>query len=363
MNTPGRPVGVSPGTRPSACLTDVPGVRVGHAQRIGNGWCTGTTVVLLPEGCTAAVDVRGGGPGTRETDLLHPHATMPFANAFCLTGGSAYGLGAAGGVMSYLEGKGVGFPVGAGSNDVVPIVPAAVIFDLGRGGRFTNRPDESFGRRAAAAARGRRCATGSVGAGTGARSHGLQGGVGTASVTLADGTVVSALAVVNSAGTVIDPATGLPWEPGSLALRRPDASERDALRVYYDASIPPLNTTIGVVATDAMLSKAECGRLATIAHDGMARAIRPVHTMLDGDVVFAAATGTREAPQPTDGAWATAARLRLRWINEVLVAGAQAFASACTDAVVLAEGRGGALSYRDLCPSAFSRYASAPSKG
>ncbi len=343
------------------CLTDIAGVRVGHAQRVGGGWCTGTTVVLLPDGTTAGVDVRGGGPGTRETDLLHPLATMPFANAICLTGGSAYGLAAAGGVMSYLEAKGIGFAVGPGAHDVVPIVPGAVIFDLGRGGRFANRPDESFGGRAAAASRATPCANGSVGAGTGARSKGLQGGVGTASVSLPGGTVVAALAVVNSAGTVIDPATGLPWMPGATRLRRPPAGERDALRAHFVASTPALNTTIGVVATTATLTKAECSKLAAVAHDGMARAIRPVHSLLDGDVVFGVATGRDEAPPPADPA--DAARARLRWLNDVLEAGAQAFAAACTNAVVSAVGKCGARAYRDLCPSAFPRFPNPATKG
>ena len=343
------------------CLTDVAGVRVGHAQRHGGGWCTGTTVVLLPDGTTAGVDVRGGGPGTRETDLLHPLATMPFANAICLTGGSAYGLAAAGGVMAHLEAKGIGFPVGANPGEVVPIVPGAVIFDLGRGGRFTNRPDESFGRRAAAAAKARPCPNGSVGAGTGARSKGLQGGVGTASVMLPGGTVVAALAVVNSAGSVIDPDTGLPWMPGAVRLRRPPAGERAALRAHFAASTPALNTTIGVVATTATLTKAEAGKLAAVAHDGMARAIRPVHSLLDGDVVFGVATGRDQAPPPADPAHAD--RARFMWLNSVLEAGAQAFAAACTNAIVAAVARGAAPAYRDLCPSAYPRFPIADAKG
>lgn len=343
------------------CLTDVAGVRVGHAHRVGRGWCTGTTVVLLPQRTTVAVDVRGGGPGTRETDLLGPLATIQHADAICLSGGSAYGLAAADGVMQHLEAKGVGFPVGPRPHDVVPLVPAAVIFDLGRGGNFSNRPDASFGLRAARSARATACATGAVGAGTGARSKGLQGGVGTASRRLADGTVVAALAVVNSAGAVIDVDRGLPWQPGSLHLRRPNAAEREALAVHYDAAIPALNTTIGVIATDAALTRTECGRLAAVAHDGMARAIRPVHSLLDGDVVFAASTGARSHPQaqsPRDEA-----RAALRWRNELLAAAADAFAAACTDAVVLTAARPGAIAYRDLCPSAFSRYAPSVPKG
>jgi len=326
-------------------LTDVPGIRVGHHHRVGRGFRTGTTVVLLPEGATVGVDVRGGGPGTRETDLLSPSATIATAHAICLTGGSAYGLAAAGGVMRFLEERGIGFSVGAGARDVVPLVPSAVIFDLGRGGNFGSRPDEEFGYRAAKSARSSRSPVGSIGAGTGARAHGLQGGVGTASAVVHGDVVVSALAVVNAAGSVIDPSTGLPWESGSVTLRRPIASERAALRDHLDAAVPPLNTTIGIVATTAVLSKAECGKFAAVAHDGLARAVRPVHSLLDGDTIFGVSSG--RDPQPTVD--------RVKWMNAVLEAGARCFAAACTDAVVHAVARGGDPAYRDLCPSAYPR--------
>ena len=343
------------------CLTDVPGVRVGHAQRVGRGWRTGTTVVLLPDDTAGGVDVRGGGPGTRETDLLHPTATMQTVHAICLTGGSAYGLATAGGVMAHLEARGVGFKVGAGTHDLVPIVPGAVIFDLGRGGVFGNRPDEAFGRRAAAAARARPSPNGAVGAGTGAVSRGLQGGVGTASTVLLNGMslngiVVAALAVVNSAGSVIDPVTGLPWIAGDLRLRKPSAADRSALRGRMETVTPALNTTIGVVATTAALTKAECHKLASVAHDGLARAIRPVHSMLDGDSIFGVATGRDDLGSMADSAAADEApqRARIRWLNAVLEAGAACFAAACTNAITHAASNGGAPSYRDLCPSAFS---------
>lgn len=337
------------------CLTDVPGVRVGHTQRVGRGWRTGTTVVLLPDETVGSVEVRGGGPGTRETDLLHPTATMQTVHAICLTGGSAYGLAAAHGVMAYLEERSVGFKVGLAASNVVPIVPAAVIFDLGRGGDFGNRPDESFGRRAAAAARARPFANGAIGAGIGARSRGLQGGVGTASTLLPNGVVVSALAVVNSAGTVIDPATALPWMPGAIRLRGPSATDRRALRAHLDAATPPLNTTVGVVATTAALSKAECNKLASVAHDGLARAIRPVHSMLDGDSIFGVSTGRDDLGSMIDSSadGEPPMRARIRWLNAVLEAGAQCFAAACTNAIVQAHGSEGAPAYRELCPSAF----------
>lgn len=339
------------------CLTDVPGIRVGHHQRRGNGWRTGTTVALLPDGTVGGIDVRGGGPGTRDTDLLQPTATMDVVHAICLTGGSAYGLAAAGGVMRHLEAKAVGFKVGPGTHDVVPIVPSAVIFDLGRGGSFGHRPDESFGERAARSARATPSPLGAVGAGTGARARGLQGGVGTASVTLANGVVVSALAVVNAAGSVIDPSTGLPWMPGRIALRRPLAGERDALRRHMDSAVPPLNTTIGIVATTAALTKAECSKFASVAHDGLARAVRPVHSLLDGDTVFGLSTGRDElgSLQNVADDGLPPQRSRIGWLNAVLEAGAACFAAACTDAIVHAVSTGADPSYRDLCPSAFPR--------
>jgi len=258
--------------------------------------------------------------------------------------------------MAFLEERGVGFKVGLAAAHVVPIVPAAVIFDLGRGGNFGNRPDESFGRRAAAAARTRPFANGAIGAGAGARARGLQGGVGTASTVLPNGVIVSALAVVNSAGTVIDPETGLPWMPWSTRLRSPSASDRRTLRAHLESATPPLNTTIGVVATTAALSKAECNKLASVAHDGLARAIRPVHSMLDGDSIFGVATGRDELGSMLDASvdGEPPSRARIRWLNAVLEAGAECFAAACTNAIVQAVGNVDAPAYRDLCPSAFA---------
>ena len=162
-------------------LADVTGLRVGHHQRLGRGWQTGTTVVLAPDGAVAAVDVRGGGPGTRETDALDARNLVDRIHAVCLTGGSAYGLAAADGVMAHLERRQLGIRVGPEPAHVVPVVPTAVIFDLGRGGGFGNRPDAAFGARARPSARARGIARGAVGAGTGARSGGMQGGVGMAS--------------------------------------------------------------------------------------------------------------------------------------------------------------------------------------
>ncbi|MFN8077976.1 MAG: P1 family peptidase [Kineosporiaceae bacterium] len=303
-------------------LTDVAGIRVGHADRRGDGWLTGTTVVLAPpEGAVAGVDVRGGGPGTRETDLLDPRNLVERVHAVVLTGGSAFGLAAADGVMAGLAARSIGYPVGA-PGEVVPIVPAAVIFDLGRGGDFAARPDAALGAQALDAALASApdaaspaCAQGGVGAGTGAVAGGVKGGVGTASLVLdggaetgengdADGgpITVAALMVVNAVGSCLDPGTGRLYAAGfGLAGEFDDAP---VVRVPLPPSpmlmsgtpVIPQATTIGVIATDAALTKAQCAKVAGVGHDGMARAIRPVHTMLDGDTVFALATGQRAAP-------------------------------------------------------------------
>jgi L-aminopeptidase/D-esterase-like protein len=358
---------------PDGSITDVAGVLVGHHQRLGRGWQTGTTVVVVPGGATPGVSVRGGGPGTRETDALHPENLVERIHAVCLTGGSAYGLAAADGVVGWLEERGLGFPIGdplqplgLPSIGVVPVVPAAVVFDLGRGGNFTNRPDASFGRRAVSAARREQRAWGSVGAGTGAKAGGLQGGVGTASTEVviggetvgAPGTVltvtVGALAVVNANGSPVDPSRGLPWElPRSS--KRPTSSERARLRAalagQLDGQATSLNTTIGVVATSARLTKAEATKLAGVAHDGLARAIRPAHSMFDGDTVFALATGEHELGDEPAAMRTTTSRQR--GLNQLLVAAADTFSSACAHAVLAAERRGEFPAYRDLCPSLF----------
>ncbi|MGI3785639.1 MAG: P1 family peptidase, partial [Janthinobacterium lividum] len=207
----------------------IDGFEVGHRTADGDGWLTGTTVVLARAGAVGGVDVRGGGPGTRETDLLDPSALVEQVHAVVLTGGSAYGLAAADGVMAGLEELGIGLPVGPGSGEVVPIVPAAVIFDLGRGGTFRNRPSASFGRAALAAVGPDEPGRGCVGAGTGATCGGLKGGVGWAELTLPSGVRVAALAVVNAAGSAVDAATGRLWADRSRRLRTPTVKERDAL--------------------------------------------------------------------------------------------------------------------------------------
>jgi L-aminopeptidase/D-esterase-like protein len=340
-------------------ITDVAGIRVGHHQRIGRGWQTGTTVVVVPGGATPGVSVRGGGPGTRETDALQPANLIDTVHAVCLTGGSAFGLAAADGVVAWLEERGLGFPVGPDTDriGVVPVVPAAVIFDLARGGRFDRRPDPSFGERAIAGATARQRRWGSVGAGTGARAGGLQGGVGTAGRAIEiDGVpepvTVGAVAVVNANGSVVNPSTGLPWDPGPFGLRRPTAADRSRLVAALGGQTTNLNTTIGVVATSARLTKAEVSKLADVTHDGLARAIRPAHSMVDGDTVFALATGDVELGGVPAAMRAVGSRQHA--LNAILAAGAEAFATACVHAVLAAVARGPQPAYGDLCPSAFT---------
>lgn len=284
-------------------LVDVPAFRVGHATRDERGWLTGTTCVLAPEGgAVGGVDVRGGGPGTRETDLLDPRNMVDRVDAVVLTGGSALGLAAVDGVVSGLLDDERGWPMGE-PGQVVPIVPAAVIFDLGRGGGWRNHPGPAEGRLAYERARDAGRAPvelGCVGAGTGAKAGGVKGGIGSASVVLPDGTTVAALVVCNAVGSVVDPATGRLYadldEAADVQL-----SPEDALRAAGPAVEPLVGgaTTIGVVATDAALTKAQCQKLAGIGHDGLARAIRPVHTYFDGDTLFAlAAPEGRARPLP-----------------------------------------------------------------
>jgi putative pantetheine hydrolase len=345
-------------------LTDVAGLRAGHHHRRGRGWRTGTTVVLCPPGTVGGVAVRGGGPGTRETDLLDPGTLVHEVHAVCLSGGSAYGLSAADGVMAWLEERGVGFPVGAEESWVVPIVPSAVIFDLGRGGSFTNRPDPAFGRRAAEAAARRRGAIplGAVGAGAGAVAGGLQGGVGSASNVLEDGTVVAALAVVNAAGDVHDIAGGELFGAAALVeddgrLRRVPRHEARAaaarLIELVALAAPPFNTTIGIVATDAELTKAECGKLAAVAHDGLARGVRPAHGMTDGDTIFGLSTRARSiGPDPATRVRYGDATARPVRLNTVLHAAAETFTRAIVRGILAARGRPERPAYRDLYPSA-----------
>ncbi|WP_211876661.1 P1 family peptidase [Pseudarthrobacter albicanus] len=274
-------------------ITDVAGVRVGHVQKSDDGWLSGVTVVLPPPGTVGSVDVRGGGPGTHETDALDPTTLSQTVDAVVLTGGSAFGLVSAHGAQRWCEENGRGFPVPGG---VVPIVPAAAIFDLGRGGDFAARPDADMGYAATAAAAaqmdGHDVGRGNVGAGTGAAiGRGTyKGGVGTASVTLENGVVVGALAVVNALGLPFPGRPGNP-EPSARSVVPPLDARFRVPDSPSGAGEQPLNTTLVVVATNAVLDKAECKRTASAAHAGIARALNPSHTLADGDTVFALATG------------------------------------------------------------------------
>ena len=338
-------------------LTDVAGIRVGHHHRIGRGWLTGTTVVLPPPGSIGGVDVRGGGPGTRETDPLHPLNMVNEVDGICLTGGSAYGLDAAGGVMAVLEERNRGFRIGPLEHHVVPIVPAAVIFDLGGGGVFANRPTFEFGRRAAVAARSSAIRQGTVGAGTGAHAAALKGGVGSASVLLTSGITVAALVVVNSGGSPVDPATGMLWGARHgigdefAVLRRPRRAEVAVFR-QLEFTPPTLNTTLAVVATDARLTKTECTRLAGAGHDGMARAISPIHTYTDGDVCFTIATGGRELSEQAPTTFIRPAMTRFAQLTTIIAAAADTVARAIVHAVLAATSAGDMPSYRQQLPSA-----------
>lgn len=327
-------------------ITDVPGVSVGHHERLGDGWATGTTVVLVPDGATGGVDGRGGAPGTRETDLLAPENLVRTAHAVCLSGGSAYGLAAADGVMRWLGERRHGFPVGAQPHEVVPIVPAAVLFDLPRGA-WGNRPDADFGYAACESATDGPVAQGTVGAGTGAKLGSLKGGVGTASVVLDSGAVVGALVAANAAGQAVDPNTGRPWAADLELAGEFGRPWPDRPLVLPESGQSPLNTTIGVVAVDAELTKAEARRLAMAGQDGLARAVRPAHSMFDGDTVFALATGSRRLSDVT-GTFAEPARAAE--LDRLCAAAADVFARAMVHALLAARGLPGLPAYQDVWP-------------
>ena len=272
----------------SSSVTAIPGIRVGHWTDLEAA--TGCTVVLCEDGAVAGVDVRGSAPATRETDLLRPGSLVGRANAILLSGGSAFGLDAATGVMRYLSERGVGYPTVAGP---VPIVPAATLFDLGIG-RSDVRPDAESGYAACLAA-SEDVEDGCVGAGTGCTVAKLGGpdgaiksGIGSAVLTLLDGTLVAAIVAVNALGSIYDPINGDP-----IALPR---SEKRGWRYPLGGT----NTTLGVIATTARLDSVGVNRLASIGHDGMAMTIRPSHTMYDGDTLFALSLPGPDAPEPDE---------------------------------------------------------------
>ncbi len=298
-------------------ITDVRGIEVGHAQN--EEALTGCTVILCRKGAVAGVDVRGGAPGTRETDLLNPINLVEKVHAIVLAGGSAFGLDAATGVMRYLEEKKIGFNTGVAR---VPIVPSAILYDLNLG-RADVRPDSAMGALAAALAVSDPPAEGNVGAGTGASvgkmfgmTLAMKSGLGTASMDIGGGVIVGAIVAVNAFGDVIDPKTGeiiaglRSGKVGPLRVGKKD-SFADTLAMMKNPVGRGIlgfasrgNTVIGAVATNAKLTKAQATKVAQMAQDGIARTIRPAHTMLDGDVIFALSTGTKKADVSIIGAFA-----------------------------------------------------------
>ncbi|MCU0579694.1 MAG: P1 family peptidase [Desulfobacterota bacterium] len=328
-----------PGTHNA--LTDISGISVGYFT--SREAASGVTVILVPEGAVGGVDVRGSAPGTRETDLLNPMNLVEKVQAVVLTGGSVYGLAAADGVVRWLASRKLGFPLAGGQ--VAPIVPAAALFDLGRGADFVPPIGPAWGQAACEAATDGPVAVGSLGAGTGALAGGIKGGLGTASERLENGLVVAAIVAVNSLGTVIDPRTGRPWE---IALEMNGEFGAQGLRAARlpeaEPAAPPSNTTIGVVATDAMLNKAQAQKIAQMAHDGLARAIRPAHTMFDGDTIFCLATGRKPLPE-TKGFFAAP---HAQAINELGRAAADCFSRAVIRAVLEADSLGEMTAFRDL---------------
>lgn len=314
--------------RPGGAITEVPGIQVGHFTHPQRP--TGCTVVLTPDGAVGGVDVRGAAPGTRETDLLGPTQLVERVHAVLLTGGSAWGLDAAGGVMRWLDERGIGLPLGPAR---VPIVPAAVLFDLYLGDPAI-RPDAAAGHAACVAASSSAPAEGNVGAGTGAivgkifgLDRAMKGGIGTSCIR-AGGFTVGALVACNALGDVVDPATGRVVAGARGDDGRSLLGTRAALLAGRTPQRPVTagaNTTIGVIATDAILTKAQASRLASVGHDGLARTIQPVHTMFDGDTLFALGTGASGKPAEMMllSAMATAA------VEEAVLRAAQA-ASALT---------------------------------
>jgi L-aminopeptidase/D-esterase-like protein len=316
-------------------ITDIAGIEVGQAQ--DDEALTGCTVILCRKGAVAGVDVRGGAPGTRETDLLNPVNLVEKVHAIVLAGGSAFGLDAASGVMRYLDENGIGFDTGAGK---VPIVPAAILFDLNLG-HSNVRPDAEMGYHAASSASSDVPAEGNVGAGAGAtvgKIFGLKGamkaGIGTASMQ-AGGLIVGAMVAVNAFGDVIDSQTGQiiagarSTNLGPLKLGQDGyfGNTLEIMKTFIGRTVlgfaTKANTVIGVVATNANLTKAEATKVAQMAQDGLARSIRPAHTMLDGDTIFALATGEKKVDPSTVGAFAAevVAQAIVRAVQKAATAG------------------------------------------
>lgn len=291
-------------------LVDVPGFKVGHATNLEAA--TGCTVIICPPHTVGGVDVRGGAPGTRETDLLRPENRVDEVTAIVLSGGSAFGLASASGVVRYLEEHELGYRSGAGF--LVPIVPAAILFDL-LVGDSTVRPDDAMGYQAAANATMDTVEQGCVGAGTGAvigamrgKEFATKGGIGSASVDLGEGLMVAAIVAVNAVGDVLDEKNNI-----MAGVRNDDGSFMGMLNAMrgiahqQDPNRGGENTVIGAIATNAKLTKAQANKVAQMAHDGIARAVNPAHTVFDGDTIFALASGEKDANPAAIGAFAAEA--------------------------------------------------------
>ena len=322
---------------PPGSITDVTGIKVGHFTLKTR--LTGCTVILCEAGAVAGVDVRGSAPGTRETDLLNPINSVQEVQAIMLSGGSAYGLDTASGAMRYLEGIGKGYKIRGG---VVPIVPAAILMDLGVGGDFKIRPNADSGYQACLAASSGPVVQGNVGAGAGAtigkmfgRGSAMKAGIGSASIKVGDtGIVVGAIVAVNAVGDVINPKTGKIVAGARAATGK---GFRDSMaEIMKGTSVvmqAAANTTIGVVATNVAMEKVQISKVAQMAHDGLARAVSPVHTPSDGDTIFALATGGLKGVRPNHGMIGALA--------------AEAMAQAIVRAAMAAESIDGWPAYRD----------------
>ena len=334
---------IQPG--PRNLITDVDGLTVGNA--VDERARTGVTVVLPQDGAVASVDVRGAAPGSRETDLLDPTCMVERIDAICLSGGSVHGLAAADGVVSWLHDQGRGFALGAWR---LPIVPGAIIFDLGIGGATDWGHCPAYGdlARAACDNAGLDFALGNAGAGMGACAGRLKGGLGSASAIAADGLQVAALVVANPVGAVVMPGSGTLWSwalecNGEMGHQRPPAPGGGTGEDLPVESRIGGSTTLAVVASNAVLDKAQAKRVAMMAHDGMARAIRPVHTPFDGDSVFALSTSRMALPEPAP-----------RSVARIGAIAADCLTRAIGRAVYQAESLGSFPSYRESYPDAFA---------
>ena len=322
-------------------ITDVAGIMAGNFT--DQAAASGVTVILCKEGAVAGVDVRGSAPGTRETDLLDPINLVESIQAVVLCGGSVYGLAASDGVVRWLADRQLGFPLD--EKHVVPIVPAAVLCDLGRGADFIPPIQADWGVMACEAADSGPLAEGCLGAGTGAVSGAIKGGLGSASLVMASGITVAAVAAVNSFGSVVNPDTGMIWERDTeINHEFGDQGRRRVRLPQQPPSSPIANTTLGIVATDAKITKVQAGKIAQMAHDGLARAVRPAHTMFDGDTIFCLATGKMLLPDIQGYFTGSHAQA----ITEIGHAAAQCMSRAIVHGILAAETHGDYPAFRDL---------------